>query len=464
MLVAVTVPLLFLYAIHWLDLYGTDRPRIIVDCVLWGLIAFVISFAINHFFLDIVGVSRPFLSTRIAPFVEEIAKAGILVFLVRRRYLHNAVDGAIYGFASGIGFAAIENLRYLQLYPNSGLALMVLRDFSSALSHGTATAMTGIALGSLSLGSMRARRASLVLGLSGAMGLHYLWNNFAYFSPFARALSEWILVGVALAGVAAICLAILWNLRHEREVLRAELGSTLRISAGETEVLRHLDDADRLLAPIAKRFGAATATRVRQFLQVEARLELAEACGQRATDDATRTALRAEVDALKAELDVRRRTLGLYVMIHVRSLLPETKWSVWARAAQHDRDAGGNNVWDALAAKCGRSRDAGRMYPVLQAALAARTHAPEPVEHLSERLRACVHFVTGEVTVTAQHAAQRLGWHEADVRAMLHDLVARGYLHHRAGEAGEDQFHARAPAGRHVWHAARQARIRERPA
>jgi len=466
MLVAVTIPLLFLYAVHWLDLYGTDRPRIIIDCVLWGLVAFLISFTINHFFLDIVGVSRPFLSTRIAPFVEEIAKAGALVYLVRRGFLHNAVDGAVYGFASGIGFAAIENLRYLQLFPNSGLPLMILRDFSSALSHGTATALTGIALGSLSLRSHRVRRLSLVLGLAGAMALHYLWNNFAYFSPFARAITEWVLVSVALTGVAAIAFAIVWNLRTERDALRAELGQSLQISAEETNVLRHLDDADRLLAPIVKRFGAATAQSVREFLQLEARLELTLSCSQRARDAATGEALRGQVKALQADLDHRRRKLGVYVMIHVRSLLPETKWSMWARLESRAAEVGaGHRIQELLHTRCNGPVNAPGMYPVLEAALAARKPPPHvPVDHLPERLRACVHLVRGELKVSVQHAAERLGWHEGEVRAMLHDLVHRGYLHR--GAEGDEHFHAHAvaPAATHVWHAVRHARIREKTA
>src|SRR4051812_36738838 len=154
---AVAVPLSFLYFVHWLDLYGSDRPRVVLACVAWGLFAFLLAVIVNRFCIYILGFPLKFVSTRTAPFVEEIFKAGILFYLVRKGKLTYFADGAIYGFASGMGFAAIENLRYMQLFPDNTFALIVLRDFSSALSHGTATAMTGIGLGIYAL-SARGKR------------------------------------------------------------------------------------------------------------------------------------------------------------------------------------------------------------------------------------------------------------------------------------------------------------------
>src|SRR5262245_14590559 len=240
---AVAVPVSFLYAIHWLDLYGSDRPRIVLTCFAWGLIAFVWSFVINRFCIDILALGRPFVATRTAPFVEETLKAAILVYLFRRGQLTYFVDGAIYGFASGIGFAVIENLRYIQLYPDNYFATVVLRDFSSALGHGTMTAMTGIALGGFVPSASRRRGvAALVIGWLGAMTLHYLWNNFAFFSTLDRFTTEWIFVGVALTGLALVAATILWGIHRERLALRETLGMKLRVSEEEANLVQHMDD------------------------------------------------------------------------------------------------------------------------------------------------------------------------------------------------------------------------------
>src|SRR5206468_4167920 len=126
LLVAIVVPMAFLYGVHWLDLYGSDRPGIVLGCVAWGLVAFLLSFLANRFCIDILGLGRPWVTTRTAPFVEEAFKSLVLVYLVRRGKLAYFVDGAIYGFAVGIGFAIIEDLRYTQLYPDNPFGLVVV--------------------------------------------------------------------------------------------------------------------------------------------------------------------------------------------------------------------------------------------------------------------------------------------------------------------------------------------------
>src|SRR5512140_3339427 len=97
-LLAVVMPLTFIYVMHCLELYAADWSCVIAGCLGCGLIAFLLSFLPNRFRIDILGLSRPFVSTRTAPFVEEVFKAGVLVYLVRRGRLTYFVDGAIYGF------------------------------------------------------------------------------------------------------------------------------------------------------------------------------------------------------------------------------------------------------------------------------------------------------------------------------------------------------------------------------
>jgi len=52
-------------------------------------------------------------ATHTAPIVEEVFKSLILLYLVRRANTTFFVDGAVYGFAAGIGFAIAENMLYL---------------------------------------------------------------------------------------------------------------------------------------------------------------------------------------------------------------------------------------------------------------------------------------------------------------------------------------------------------------
>jgi RsiW-degrading membrane proteinase PrsW (M82 family) len=462
---AVAVPFTFLYLIHWLDLYGSDRPRVVVACVAWGLVAFLLSFVANHFCIDILGLTRKFVSTRTAPFVEELFKAGILIYLLRWGKLAYFVDGAIYGFAVGMGFAAIENLRYIQLFPANPFALVVLRDFSSALAHGTATALTGIAIGWLALSTRGKRqRAPMLIGLSGAMTLHCLWNNFGYYSPLDQNETEWVLVGVGLAGVAFVAATIMWGMHRERQQLRESLGLKVGVSEGEASIVQHMGDLDHLLAPVEKRFGRVKRRHVAEFLHLEAQLGLDQQRSTKATDPVMRAELNAQIANAERKLDAERRKVGVYVMLYVRSIFPETRWSLWARLGQtltkiRSSESG---MWPALASRIGSSAAThDSMYSRMQAWVEAGPRGPEPTLHhvkeLPEAMQRCVHWVMKEVHATAQHAAAGLGHHEAHAKQMLNDLVARGFLH-RMTEDGKEGYRARVVIGEkeaaatHLWH------------
>jgi len=91
-------------------------------------------------------ISLIFLAVIVAPFVEEFTK--LMCVLGARREINELEDGFVYGASAGFGFAATENL----LYEYSALAtggliawmvVSVMRSISSALLHGSATAMSG---------------------------------------------------------------------------------------------------------------------------------------------------------------------------------------------------------------------------------------------------------------------------------------------------------------------------------
>ncbi len=462
-LLAIVVPLTFLYVMHWLDLYGSDRPRVIVGCLAWGLVAFLLSFLANRFCIDILGLSRPFVSTRTAPFVEELFKSGVLVYLVRRGRLTYFVDGAIYGFASGIGFAIIENLRYVQLFPDNPVALVVIRDFSSALAHGTATAMTGIALGHFALRDRaHGRGRGIVFGLIAAMSLHYAWNIFANFSPFSRTTTEWILVSIGLAGVAMVGAAILVGLRFEARRLRASLGETPGVSVGEANLIQHMSDLEHMLRPVRDRFGARKCHDVSALLHLEAQLGLAEDACERAADPGARAEIAGRVAQLERAVASGRDKVGMYVMLYVRSIFPDTQWSLWMRLAQSvaHHPAIGVDVWACARVPATIGRDAGPdMYARVGRALQLRTTLPSAQRggphELPDALRHCLHWVASEVTVTTHRVAERFGHEHHVAHHMLEELVARGHLH-RTMRNGETSFEpARATGHRlHLWHSA----------
>ncbi|MDD1767494.1 MAG: PrsW family intramembrane metalloprotease [Methanomassiliicoccales archaeon] len=86
----------------------------------------------------------------IAPFVEEFAK---LFGLFRvSGFVDHPRSGLVFGAAVGLGFAATENMLYEGSALLTGgvvlfLTTALVRSFSSALMHGSATSMSGYGLG-----------------------------------------------------------------------------------------------------------------------------------------------------------------------------------------------------------------------------------------------------------------------------------------------------------------------------
>ena len=123
-------------------------------------------------------ISALIMGVIIAPVVEEATKAYGIV--VSKKYIDEVEDGVVYGAASGFGFAALENLAYEVTALLSGgivawIAISIIRSISSALLHGSATAMTGLGY---SLRKIRGE-SSMLHGYGIAVLMHASFNLIA---------------------------------------------------------------------------------------------------------------------------------------------------------------------------------------------------------------------------------------------------------------------------------------------
>ncbi len=144
--IAFLIPLFFLYFIRKGDLYGTGKFHINIITILWGFIAYLLAARINPAMVS-SGLATHDQVVRItAPFIEEILKILILVYLVQRADFNYVVDGAIYGFGAGIGFAIIENYEYIMGHSAIALTVAISRVLSTNLVHATGTGLIGTAL------------------------------------------------------------------------------------------------------------------------------------------------------------------------------------------------------------------------------------------------------------------------------------------------------------------------------
>lgn len=114
----------------------------------------------------------------IAPVVEELVKlAGVYWF---RGSIYLRTDGIVLGASVGLGFAATENLIYEYDALAQGLAVFivvaVLRSISSALLHGSATAISG---NGVERAKFENRRSPIFTGYIIAVSIHAIFNFFA---------------------------------------------------------------------------------------------------------------------------------------------------------------------------------------------------------------------------------------------------------------------------------------------
>ncbi len=338
MSVAVGLPLGFLVLVRRLDLYASGGFHVVVACLLGGLAAFPLSFALNTRLLGLATASLGaaaailWIKTVAAPVVEEIAKSLGLLWAARGTQFSYFVDGAIYGFAAGTAFAVIENLFYLQ-QASDPLGMAVNRAFSTSLMHGSASALVGVSLGRFRFGRGHARLLALTGGWAAAILMHMGFNRLVN----SGSIDTFVLVlayAIGLGGLGLTMLFIRWGLREEAVWLRETLGLDIGVSRQESAVVQQLADLDRLLGPFEAHFGTEKRMLAERFLRLQARLGLKVKAASMAGEQKIAGRLQAEADALREEMDGLRRELGVYCMSYLRSILPSEDRPLWSALEQ----------------------------------------------------------------------------------------------------------------------------------
>lgn len=206
------------------DKYEPESLSRILFAFLLGVLS-VIPALIGEIFIALVGGALTFgllandaiMAIFIAPPVEELSKAMMVIYLAKHRDFDGPLDGLIYGAMVGSGFAMAENVFYglsafLSADINAALGLTFLRGITQILGHPLYTGLIGIGVGGYKVGLYRTKYQKLNQGI----GLHMLWN-------FAATITAFTILGiVALLGLMAYGVVILRReLRFVTELDRA---------------------------------------------------------------------------------------------------------------------------------------------------------------------------------------------------------------------------------------------------
>jgi RsiW-degrading membrane proteinase PrsW (M82 family) len=196
-LVALAPVLLFLAGLQWLDGYKLLRPSAVVMALAAGIVIGLLSYGLAEGLMQGFDLQRGTYSRWIAPVTEELLKGLVIVALIRASRIGFLVDGAIFGFAVGSGFALFENLHYLGIARDAGLATWIVRGFGTAIMHGGTTALFTVMALTVLARRPQAGVAAFLPALGIATLMHGAFNHLAFASQLATLLIV-VLVPAAL--------------------------------------------------------------------------------------------------------------------------------------------------------------------------------------------------------------------------------------------------------------------------
>jgi len=218
--------MLFLLFMKLLDSFKLVSARQTLAALCAGVVAAILAMFANQLLYEWTGLSAATFSRMVSPVTEEVLKILLVIYLIQARKLGFLVDAAIAGFAVGAGFAIVENIYYMRVLTDAGLATWLVRGFGTAVMHGGATAIAAIIGKDLSDRKNWPALLVYLPGLLAAIFIHALFNLFLL-PPLTAAL----LVFITLPPVMYLVF------RKSEENTREWLGTGLD---SDTEMLRLL--------------------------------------------------------------------------------------------------------------------------------------------------------------------------------------------------------------------------------
>ena len=192
--------LIFLTTLKYLDGYKLTGLRTTLYVIAVGVAATAASYYFNGFLMSVLQIEFVQYARYGAPFVEEVLKAAVIVYLFHTNRIGFLTDAAILGFAVGAGFAITENIYYLQLLGGSNVGTWIIRGFGTAIMHGGATAIFAVLAQALTERHTKTNPLRYLPGLAVAILLHSVFNHFPG-TPVLTTLVTLIALPVILAHV-----------------------------------------------------------------------------------------------------------------------------------------------------------------------------------------------------------------------------------------------------------------------
>jgi RsiW-degrading membrane proteinase PrsW (M82 family) len=183
----------FVWLWFWLKEDDAPEPlRLILTAFIGGMLAIPVALVLEKAFLqELLPSIKSACSTEMlvasgillmgSAFIEECAKLlAALVFIFWRKEYDEPADAMIYLITAALGFAAVENVIYLQQMSAwelaQGLTVINLRFIGATLLHALSSALLGYFIGGAFFRGKVRKEIAIILGLFAATLLHTLFN------------------------------------------------------------------------------------------------------------------------------------------------------------------------------------------------------------------------------------------------------------------------------------------------
>jgi len=199
-IISLVPSLLFLFCLQLFDSYKLVNLKTVVRLILLGCAAALAAYLININLITILGINWVQYSKYAAPVIEEFLKASFIIYFLFKKRIAFLVDGAIFGFSIGAGFAVLENVYYLNSIGEANIAIWILRGFGTAIMHGCTTAVYSMIVKYYSDKNEKLNSAMVILFLFVPVFIHGFFNSFII-SPFAFSAMQLIISPVIFYSV-----------------------------------------------------------------------------------------------------------------------------------------------------------------------------------------------------------------------------------------------------------------------
>jgi len=321
--VALLPVLLFLGVLVRFDSFRLVRRRRVLVAMAMGACGALLSYVANTFVLDLFALPTVTFAIMVAPFIEEAIKGTWVAWQIKQGQVGFLIDAAILGFATGAGFATVENIYYLTQLQQAPLVVWVIRGLGTALMHGGTTAILGVFLQS---GSKRGfARPPWV----GAVFLAALFH-----AAFNRFMTSPVLATVSLAVTLPWLMA--WVYRRGENRLRDWLGSCFDRDGELLALIRSGEvqgtPLGRYLTSLRENFRADTVADMLCLLRLQVELSIQAKGGLILREQGFDPVWDPELPGKLAEVDWLEKSIGRTGLLAMR---PVCHWRGTDRWQQH---------------------------------------------------------------------------------------------------------------------------------